>query len=169
MQKCLWCTAIDETGIFRPPDVHVANHWMRNHGGALPRNVSRPQDSPHFKESWLFSDYWRSAFFNRFKLALQKFTTTKSILRDKAKVTEIVQDFHLQTCSFLMSKPIDPISCIAPPKGTWNHDQVFIAMCSSEAKTLDMKGNPTILNSLAGFGQQVVLYSQSCHSNGSPS
>jgi hypothetical protein len=26
MQKCLWCTAIDETGIFRPPDAE--NHMM---------------------------------------------------------------------------------------------------------------------------------------------
>jgi hypothetical protein len=33
----------------------------------------------------------RSAFFNLFKLALRKFTTKKSILRDKAKVTEIVR------------------------------------------------------------------------------
>jgi hypothetical protein len=24
MQKCLWCTAIDETSIFRPPDVWLS-------------------------------------------------------------------------------------------------------------------------------------------------
>lgn len=108
----------------------------------------RDQDSPDFKEPFMFSDKWRSGFFSRFKLALRKFTAKKSILRDKEKVKEHVREFHLDTRSFQMSKPIDPTYGIAPPQGVWNHDQVPIAMCSSEAKTVDERGNLTILNSL---------------------
>jgi hypothetical protein len=109
------------------------------------------QENPGFVEPLMFSNNWRVGFFGRFGFAVQRFTTTKTILRDKVKVAEACGNFHLETHAFQLSLPgipKDPIYGITSPYAVFNRDQVPIALCPSVAKTVDNTGAPVVLNSL---------------------
>jgi hypothetical protein len=109
------------------------------------------QDLPQFEEPFLFSTGWMRGFYHHFGFSSQRFTTTKTILRDKGKVIKTVQGFHLETRVFQLSfdgPPPDPVYGIASPEAVFNRNQVPIALCPSYARTVDKTGNPVILNSL---------------------
>jgi hypothetical protein len=109
------------------------------------------EESPEFVEPLGFSNSWRIAFSERHGFSICRFTTTKTILRDKVKVAETIKNFHLETRTFQLSftgPPKDPVYGITSPYAVFNRDQVPIALCPSIAKTLDHTGAPVVLNSL---------------------
>ena len=88
------------------------------------------------------SSSWRRTFLERNGLAIRKVTNASTALSgpNRRNTQQTVVDYLRRARAFQMEEINDPVWGVTSPYGVFNRDKVPIALCPSDAQTVDEKG-----------------------------
>ena len=96
------------------------------------------------------SSSWRRTFLERNGLAIRKVTNASTALSgpNRRNTERTVVDYLRRARAFQMEEINDPVWGVTSPYGVFNRDEVPIALCPSDAQTVDEKGKKAVIDSL---------------------
>ena len=96
------------------------------------------------------SPSWQRTFLERAGLSIRKVTNASTALSgpNRRNTERTVVDYLRRARAFQMEEINDPVWGVTSPYGVFNRDEVPIALCPSNAQTVDEKGTKAVIDSL---------------------
>jgi hypothetical protein len=131
----------------RKMGIPVETYMVRAEGETIYKDLYPLKKDPNGKVDFKFSATWRVKFFSRHRFSLRKVTTRGAAARTKEIVEDDIQAYHIGVRVVQMSGARDPQYGYKPEE-VWNHDQVPIALASSNSNSVDALGKDVIWDSV---------------------